>query len=70
MTAHIHTLDALFNALTLKSLINANAGYLDAAETYMRLAVQGTKPMPVCDGNARRDEESFSRRFRPSGEHR
>jgi hypothetical protein len=38
MTAHIHTLDALFNTLTLKSLINANAGYADAAETYMRLA--------------------------------
>jgi hypothetical protein len=38
MTAHIHTLDALFNKLVLQSLINANAGYPDAAETYMRLA--------------------------------
>jgi hypothetical protein len=38
MTARIHTLDALFDKLVLDSLINANAGHHDAAETYMRLA--------------------------------
>src|SRR5206468_7188559 len=38
LSAQSHTLDALFHALITKSLVNANEGYLSAAETYMRLA--------------------------------
>ena len=35
-----HTLDALFGNLIRRSQNNSSAGYLDAAETYMRLALQ------------------------------
>jgi hypothetical protein len=40
LTAQAHTLDALFSNLARRSHGNSNAGYLDAAERYMRLALK------------------------------
>jgi hypothetical protein len=40
LVAQVHTLDALFGNLIRRSQNNSSAGYLDAAETYMRLALK------------------------------
>jgi hypothetical protein len=40
LVAQAHTLDALFGNLIRRSQNNSSAGYLDAAETYMRLALK------------------------------
>lgn len=40
LIAQAHTLDALFSNLTRRSRDNSEAGYLDAAETYLRLALK------------------------------
>ena len=40
LTAQAHTLDLLFNKLVHRSMNNSAAGYLDASETYMRLALR------------------------------
>jgi hypothetical protein len=40
LVAQAHTLDALFGNLIGRSQNNSSAGYLDAAETYMRLALR------------------------------
>lgn len=40
LVAQAHTLDALFGNLIRRSQHNSSAGYLDAAETYMRLALK------------------------------
>ena len=40
LVAQAHTLDALFGNLIRRSQNNSSAGYLDAAETYMRLALR------------------------------
>lgn len=40
LTAQAHALDALFSTLARRSHGNSNAGYLDAAEIYMRLALK------------------------------
>lgn len=40
LVAQAHTLDALFSSLARRSHGNSNAGYLDAAERYMRLALK------------------------------
>jgi hypothetical protein len=38
MTAQVVSMDALFSELAMKAQSNISAGYLDAGETYMRLA--------------------------------
>jgi len=38
LMAQAHTLDALFSTLALRSKRNSDAGYLDAADRYLRLA--------------------------------
>lgn len=38
LSAQAHTLDTLFNTLVLKAGKNSEAGYMQAAETYLRLA--------------------------------
>ena len=40
LVTQAHTLDSLFHFLVSKSMANASAGYLPAAETYMRLALK------------------------------
>lgn len=40
LVAQAHALDALFSGLALRSHSNAHAGYLDAAERYLRLALK------------------------------
>lgn len=40
LVAQAHTLDALFSALAMRSQANTQAGYLDAADRYMRLALK------------------------------
>lgn len=40
LVAQAHTLDALFGNLIRRSQNNSSSGYLDAAETYMRLALK------------------------------
>lgn len=40
LVAQAHTLDALFSALAMRSYSNSHAGYLDAADRYMRLALK------------------------------
>ena len=40
LVAQAHTLDALFNDLTYRSIANMNEGYIDAAETFMKLALK------------------------------
>lgn len=40
LIAQAHTLDLLFNRLILRSTANGDQGNLDAAETYMRLALR------------------------------
>ena len=41
LVAQAHTLDALFHELVRRSTANSEAGYLGAAEIYMRLALKG-----------------------------
>jgi hypothetical protein len=40
LLAQAHTLDALFHSMVTRSLMNSQAGNLDASETYMRLALR------------------------------
>lgn len=40
LVAQAHTLDALFSDLALRSHMNTKAGYLDAADRYLRLALK------------------------------
>ena len=40
LVAQAHTLDALFGNLIRRSQNNSSAGYLEAAETYMRLVLK------------------------------
>ena len=40
LVAQAHTLDELFSNLALRSHSNSSAGYLDAADRYMRLALK------------------------------
>ncbi len=40
LVAQAHTLDALFSLLATRSHANSNAGYLDAADKYLRLALK------------------------------
>lgn len=40
LVAQAHTLDALFSTLALRSKANCDAGYLDASDRYMRLALR------------------------------
>lgn len=40
LAVQTHTLDGLFNQLTTRALRNANAGYLDASEKYLKLALR------------------------------
>ncbi|MBU1364036.1 MAG: hypothetical protein KKE51_09480 [Gammaproteobacteria bacterium] len=40
LVAQAHTLDALFSSLALRSQANTTAGFLDAADRYMRLALK------------------------------
>ena len=40
LAAQVITLDGLFNSLTRRAMRNSEAGYLDAGETYMRLALK------------------------------
>lgn len=40
LVAQAHTLDMLFHELAQRSMLNLRAGYLDAGEAYMRLALR------------------------------
>ena len=40
LVAQAHSLDELFNYLTRRAHQNFNAGYRDAGETYLRLALK------------------------------
>jgi len=40
LVAQAHTLDTLFHSLAAKSAANSEAGYLEAADRYMRLALR------------------------------
>lgn len=40
LVAQAHALDALFSALSMRSLSNSSAGYLEAADRYLRLALK------------------------------
>lgn len=40
LTAQAHTLDSIFNNLAKRAAANAGEGYLDAADTYLRLALK------------------------------
>jgi hypothetical protein len=40
LTAQAHTLDVIFNTLAFRGKANADAGYIQAAEQYMRLALK------------------------------
>jgi hypothetical protein len=40
LTSHAHTLDAIFHELIARARGEARAGHLQAAETYMRLALK------------------------------
>ncbi len=40
LVAQAHTLDALFSALAMRSKANCDAGYLDASDRYLRLALK------------------------------
>lgn len=40
LAAQAHTLDAIFNSLAQRSMTNASAGFLQASDTYLRLALK------------------------------
>ena len=40
LAAQAHTLDAIFNSLAQRAAANVGAGYLEATETYMKLALR------------------------------
>src|SRR5262249_40521843 len=40
LVSQAHTLDAVYNKLLLRAMANTDAGYISAAETYMRLALK------------------------------
>lgn len=58
LSAQAHTLDAMFNTLAQKASRAMNSGHMASTEAYLRMALEGTEPVPHHAGSIGRDQNA------------